>query len=409
MLWKPAVLKVILMAGACIASGAANFPAGSHGSHNSHGGGHSHGGDSHGGASRGGGHSLGRGFHRGRSNSGGRCLGGSSRLGSFSNGSSGDSRQGNAMSNARSGAFSSQQSRNSPFGRPATGAAANRATGGWSSGSIAGRGGSLSSNPANSYRPASSFEASRPLSNPVGYGSRSPSSSLTSRSVPGGVYRGGPRAGLSFDSDRPPEAQRNSFGAARNTASYSSPLRNTDAGRNATNVRNSVTNGVATGTAANAMWRGSLSDSSRPLSARSELGNMSGRPNSSRADSSHFALNRQRAGLGISYVHASGLRDSPFSQGRRAGFAGGRPLGRASLGFNGGSAFGNGADWFFGNLFGLALDLGRFSWPALGFAGLNLLDSAIQSSSWHPNPGFQSPEPALCPDLYSPGDFACTQ
>jgi hypothetical protein len=49
MLWKPAVLKVILMAGACVASGTANLAAGSHTSHNSHGGGHSHGGGSHGG------------------------------------------------------------------------------------------------------------------------------------------------------------------------------------------------------------------------------------------------------------------------------------------------------------------------------------------------------------------------
>ncbi len=380
MMWKPAVLRVMLIAGACLAAGAVSVASRSHGGHSSHGGGHSHG-------SYRGGHTHSGGFHLSRPGGrGGAHFGGRNLPDGFSSGFSAASRQRTSMSNARSGAFSSQRSRSSAYDRAGFASSSNRVSNGRGDGTGLGHAGAPRLISGSNARSVSSLVNNRPPSNRLGYGNQGARSAFASREVLSGTSRSGSGYRSSFDLNRPPSAPPNSAPASLRGGS---PL--------------------ARGTAASPTLS---SDSNRPTNTRSGLGsglrNLSGRENSSWLNTSYFGSGREGSNFGNSRFNGSRFQHSSFSQREHGGFAGGRPFSQAPIGFGGGGGFGGGPGWLFGDLFGLALDLGRFSWPYLGFVGLNLLDSASQSSSWNSNTDYQ-PGWTPCPDLYSPGDFACTQ
>jgi hypothetical protein len=417
MMWKPAVLKVMLIAGACLAAGAVSVASRSPGGHGSHGGGHSHG-------SFRGGHTHG-GFHLGRSGGGGGGhFGSSNRHGGFSGGFSGAPRQRSSISNTRSGAFSSQQYRSSAYDRAGFASSSNRVSNGRGGLGHAGAPRSTSGGNAGSV---SSLVNNRPPGNRFGYGNQEARRAFASREVPSGASRPGSIYRSSFDSNRPPSAQPNSAPeslrggsalargtAASRTLSWDSNRHGDRAGsaNYAPQVRNPLGGGSLPNSPSSAHKRGFSSDSNRPSNTRSGvgsgLGNWSGRGNSSWRNTSYFGSGREGSNFGNAHFNGSRFRNSSFSRWGHGGFAGGRPFSQAPTGFGGGGGFDGGPGWLFGDLFGLALDLGRFSWPYLGFVGLNLLDSALQSSSWNSNTGYP-PGGAPCPDLYSPGDFACTQ
>jgi len=104
-------------------------------------------------------------------------------------------------------------------------------------------------------------------------------------------------------------------------------------------------------------------------------------------------------------------------------------FGRGSFGYGGyghrGFGFGGNDFWFLGDLFGLALDFGRFAWSPwapVGLLGWDLLDSGIQAldgldsngqqsytNQQQPYPDDQQPYTPLCGTYYSDENPGCQQ
>lgn len=77
----------------------------------------------------------------------------------------------------------------------------------------------------------------------------------------------------------------------------------------------------------------------------------------------------------------------------------------------GGGWYGGGDDlWILGDLFGLALNFGRFAWAPWGFVGGALLDTSVQAlSSFDSNDQQASYDPPLCGNYYSDENPGCLQ
>jgi hypothetical protein len=383
---KSAALKIVLVAIGCALVSAASLAVPSHGSHGSHGGGPSHGGGSHGG-----GH-----FHSSGSRGGGYFRG--NGHGAFSQGFSSARRQGSSSGFYRGpgsyqGSFSPRQNGSSGVTRGSS-IGWNRLASGYSNSRPSSRRTlSFGSSRGNESRSTAAFGPNRP-----------PNTQRTSINGPGrgtSVATKPPtsRANSSFDSNRPP-------GARRNWASVSARGQGFNGGASGGNVLSS--DSMRPGGQSNFA---SLTASSRRGSI---LGNETGRgfsPGSNRPPSARSpaaSTGYRKSGANTSYF-ASNVRNSSLSQFDRGRFGSGR-FEHTSIGYGGGSGdeFGAGASWLFGDLFGLALNFERFALPvAWAFLGVNLLDSALQSSSWDAKS--QPPNWEPCQDLYSPGNFACTQ
>jgi hypothetical protein len=100
------------------------------------------------------------------------------------------------------------------------------------------------------------------------------------------------------------------------------------------------------------------------------------------------------------------------SQGRGFGY---RRYGYDRFGYGG---YGGNDLWFLGDLFGLALDFGRFAWSPwapLGLVGLNLLDTGIQAldnsdtNNQQSYAGDQQSYAPLCGTYYSEENPGCSQ
>jgi hypothetical protein len=201
------------------------------------------------------------------------------------------------------------------------------------------------------------------------------------------------------------------------------------------------------------MGRGYSPGSDRPPSARSNIGNWSGRGNSYRTRSSfgtsatYFNANRGRSNLGNSRFAGGSLENASFSRFGSNQFAGSRfqgfernsfgrnglgrrgygDFGRGGFGYHRGGWYGGGGHggewhrggwngggndlWFLGDLFGLALDFGSFvwnPWAPVGLLGLNLLDTGIQAlDSLDNNDQQASYNPPLCGNYYSDENPGC--
>ena len=411
-------ILAVALAGAVVCS--ASFAARSHGGHGGHGGGGgrshgggSHGGGSHGGGLHGGGHSGG-GFHIGSSHgNGGGGFGGGRR-----SGFSGNQRSFGRGSNRGPGSFSSGYgSRDSGFGRNFF-SGANRASNGRAAFAGApGRSGFLSGN----LSPNTS--RSRSLSGP----NRPPSTSRNPYFSAGegrGSSRGNPsRRVLSSDAFRP-----NSRTASTNR---STPSRTVIAARD--------------------MNRASSFGADRPPYARSQI-SAADRGNAHLAVISYSTANRGSSNFGNSrfggyhstnasfsglgsgrfggrssdFGHGGGFqsRDRGYNRFGHNGFGnnrfgyggyGHRGFGDGGLGY--GRGYGGGDDfWIFGDLFGLALDFGRFAWSPwapLGLAGLSLLETGIQaldSSDYQQSYSNEQQSYApLCGTYYSEENPGCLQ
>jgi hypothetical protein len=198
----------------------------------------------------------------------------------------------------------------------------------------------------------------------------------------------------------------------------------------------------------------------RPPSARPSTGNVSLRGNSYAAGNAFGNVNRGRSNFGNSRLGSASLTNASFSNsgsgrlgGARSADFGRRGLqngfGHDSEGYNGFrrghfgyGAYGNGGYgyghfgyrgwrggndlWILGDLFGLALDFGRFAWSPwapLGLVGLDLLDTGVQALSnldnndnGYPDYGYQQPytydqpsSAALCGSDYSVENPGCNQ
>jgi hypothetical protein len=126
-------------------------------------------------------------------------------------------------------------------------------------------------------------------------------------------------------------------------------------------------------------------------------------------------MNPHRGGFG-----GHGFRGEHFE---RAGFGYGGYYHRGFGfgGFGGGPWLSPGDFWLFGDLFGLALDFGRFAaWPTWGLLGANLLDTGLQAlssgdDSYGSNANDQyyanGPQPyaPLCGNYYSDENPGCLQ
>lgn len=208
----------------------------------------------------------------------------------------------------------------------------------------------------------------------------------------------------------------------------------------------------------------------RPPSARPNTGNVSARANSF---NSYNNASRDRTGFGNAHFAGASLTNTSFSgvgSGRfssarssnaRSSFAG-RGIGSSSSAYNGfgrsnfgyggygrgyghrgfgygrfgygglgyGGWYGGGNDlWFLGDLFGLALDFGRFAWSPwapVGLVGWDLLNSGIQALDDQDNndqqsyqqpylndqqtyPNDQQPYTPLCGTDYSDENPGCQQ
>lgn len=398
---------------------------GSHGSHgggHSGGGGHSHGGGHSGGRSHGGGSFHGGGSH-GMSSHGSTFRGGSSHMGGGASRHSVGAFRGGSFSGLRGRNGMSRGSFSQNFGsrRYSNTGSANFRGNGWtgsgpsqghrmSAGNLPGRGGwgqqrspsrtsrgfsfdgsgSRGSRPnwAASYsrggtswdRPfgrSSSFDSNRPSSRQFGSMNRS------SRVASNGWGRRTSVGADRFDG-------RGSFGGSRafdRKWAPSSASRFGGASTRGFGPRNTLRTARSYG-------------SDRPADGRrSELGNLSGRGNSSWANRSRFGANGGRSNFGGSRFSGRGrFENASFSRFGNRGFSGSRGYGfrhdgfrRGGWGYGGfrqhGYGFGGwGGDpwwddlWFLGDLFGLALDFGRLAiTPAWGIAGWGLLDAGLQA------------------------------
>jgi hypothetical protein len=408
--WK---ILAVALAGAVVCS--ASFAARSHSSHGGHGGGggRSHGGGSHGGGSHGGGHSGG-GFHIGSSHgNGGGGFGGGRR-----SGFSGSQRSTGRGYSRGPGLFSSGHgSRDSSFGRNSFSGASRASNGRAAFAGGPGRSGFLPGN----FSPNSSRSSSGP--------------------------------------NRPPSASRNSYFSARegNGSSRGNPSRrvlSSDVVRPST--RTAFTNRSTTSRtsviAAHDMNRASSFGADRPPYARSQI-SAADRGNAHLAAISYSTANRGTSNFGNSRfggyhsTNASfsslgsghfGGRPSDFGRGggfqsrdrgynhfghngfghNRFGFGGYRHRGFGYGGLGTGRGYGGGDNdfWIFGDLFGLALDFGRFAWSPwapLGLAGLSLLEDGIQaldnSDYQQSYSNEQQSYAPLCGTYYSEENPGCLQ
>jgi hypothetical protein len=469
-MWRPAVLKITILTAACAVFGAANLMASSHGSHGSHGGG----GHSHGGGSRGVGHSRGGSFHSrgsrglGGGHSGGVHLGGNRRGysggffsagrarasgGNFSRGSVGGPGSFSASpyrggGSARGFSFGSNRSAMGGYSNSRVSSSAGFRSGPGFGGAFTGTGTS---------RSAASFGANRPPS---------------AQRAAGGWGRGGSTSnyastgarGFSFGENRPSSAQRSSGNAS--AMGGQGFARGTQVGRvtsanvnraggispdRASPTRGNFVSGRGIGAGA-AMNRASLLGSDRPPYARANGGNVLAGGNSRPTNTLAREMNRSGSNFGATRFGSSSFRNASFSnsnlnsshfggrgsssfgrsgwQGRgvgqnRSGYGGldrgrfgheGFRHGGYGYGGYGRGWYGGGDDfWFLGDLFGLALDFGRFAitpWAPLGLVGLDLLNTGIQAlGSWDDNnqgsyydqPGYAP----LCGTNYSDENPGC--
>jgi hypothetical protein len=128
----------------------------------------------------------------------------------------------------------------------------------------------------------------------------------------------------------------------------------------------------------------------------------------------------------VGSVRFGGVRSSNFRRGgfqsRDAGYNhfGHNGLGRSRFdhgGFGHGGGYGGDNDfWIFGDLFGLALDFGRFAWSPwapLGLAGLSLVENGIQALDSLDNQQSYTNEQQsygpLCGTYYSEENPGCLQ
>jgi hypothetical protein len=183
----------------------------------------------------------------------------------------------------------------------------------------------------------------------------------------------------------------------------------------------------------------------RPPSARPDASNGSARANSySTTNHGRNSFGNSRfAGASLTNTSFSGVGSGRFTGARssnlaRSGFSGSgvgssrfgyNNFGRGSFGYGGyghrGFGFGGNDFWFLGDLFGLALDFGRFAWSPwapVGLLGWDLLDSGIQAldgldnngqqsytNQQQPYPDDQQPYTPLCGTYYSDENPGCQQ
>jgi hypothetical protein len=470
------VLRIALACACLAATCGSGLAAGSRGGHGSHGGGgHSHGGGFHGGGSRGGGHfRSGGGFHGGG--------------GLFHGGSRGSGFSGRGFSGARGGLFGSSRrgfggtrggfsgssrgfstSRGFSSQTYSSRAFANSGGSGWTSLSRSQSSrmtspGFSSRNPWGQWSPparaSSSFDAYRPGGNhsaPLRNFSRGGSAWNNAASRSAGRSNG-------YDSNRPPWSQSPSMGrglqsapgwtrASAQRASFAAN-RSLEVNRPpSTQPRSANASPARVSGPTNTLRHVDFANSNRPPTSRAAtLGSLSGRGNSSWSNTSYFVANHGRSNSGGSRFPGSSFTNgqSSFSRSSSFGGAGSRSFGFSRAGFRrdgfgrgrygygrfghrgygyggwGGDPWSSGADfWFLGDLFGLALDLGRFAvWPTWGLAGLNLLDSGLQALDSSGGDSYGNdyggaynggqyytnqapPYPALCGTYYSDENPGC--
>jgi hypothetical protein len=462
---KPAVLRLMVMSAAFALAGARSLSAGSHGSHGSHGGG----GHSHGGGSHSGGHSHGGGFHSsGSRGEGGHFGGGGGHFGGSGRGSSGGffsgRRAGGGGSNLSRGSFRGSGAFSSPqYGSPGTARGfsfgSNRpAMSGHSNSRVSSSAGFRSGlGFARPPRTAASFGPNRPPNSQQRASSPWPGRSGT---ISSNASAGGRRSSVS--DNRPPSAQRNResapamggprYGGGTQSARALSTNLNRPGGSGVSFDRASPSR--SNGVVGRQMNRASSFGSDRPPYVRANSGNASDRGTSQPTNTSYRAVNRGGFNFGNSRFAGPSFTNTSFSNSNSGRFGGGRSsnfghggmqgrgfgynhsgysgFGRGRFGYDGfrhrdfgysgfdrGGGYGGGDDfWFFGDLFGLALDFGRFAfspWAPLGFVGLDLLNTGIQAigsldynNQQSYNNAQQSYAP-LCGTYYSEENPGCVQ
>jgi hypothetical protein len=183
----------------------------------------------------------------------------------------------------------------------------------------------------------------------------------------------------------------------------------------------------------------------RPPSARPDTSNASARANSyNNTNRGRNSFGNSRfAGASLTNTSFSGVGSGRFTGARssnfgRSGFTGSgvgssrfgyNNFGRGSFGYGGyghrGFGYGGNDFWFLGDLFGLALDFGRFAWSPwapVGLLGWDLLNSGIQAldgldnngqqsytNQQQPYPDDQQPYTPLCGTYYSDENPGCQQ
>ena len=185
--------------------------------------------------------------------------------------------------------------------------------------------------------------------------------------------------------------------------------------------------------------------SDRPPSARFTPGNLSGRGNSYRSDTSYFNANRGSSNYGNSRFSGANFTNTSFTRSGSGSFGGSFGSERGRFGQRGGSGYGRyghngygyghfghgdgrygggwygggygggwygGGDdlWILGDLFGLALNFGRFALEPWSYLGGALLDTSVQALSSFDNYDQQaSYNPPLCGNYYSDENPGCLQ
>jgi len=373
----PTVSKLLLTSILTLALSATPIPAFA-----KHHGGGSRGG-SHGGGSHGSSHSRGSGgFHFGGGRSSGK---------SFRSGRSAAPRQMGGDSFRRSSVWSPRANRNSAvLGGLRNYSNSQRSTSGVARRSIGSPIGRTFA--TGTHTPGMSFDSNRP-----------PNAAWTSRGWSRPVqssWAGAPRSTSSFNSDRPPSAASSSRGwSGQGPSSWVSTPRSA-----------------------------SSFNSNRPPSAASPLRNWSGQNQFSWKNVSRsaptFEQHRRRSSFESSRSGNSGIGHSSFSHSRvwssarrhgNSQFDGAHPFDWGAASFNRETAYGGSDFSFFPDLFGLALDLGGFGLRSLsllgsglnafGPLGINLLGSALANSN--SDLGMDSPQWGPGPAFYPTGNLAC--
>jgi hypothetical protein len=373
----PTVSKLLLTSILTIALSATPIPAFA-----KHHGGGSRGG-SHGGGSHGSSHSRGSGgFHFGGGHSSGK---------SFRSGRSAAPRQMGGGSFRRSSVWSPRANRNSAvLGGLRNYSNSQRSTSGVARRSIGSPIGRTFA--TGTHTPGMSFDSNRP-----------PNAAWTSRGWSRPVqssWAGAPRSTSSFNSDRPPSAASSSRGwSGQGPSSWVSTPRSA-----------------------------SSFNSNRPPSAASPSRNWSGLnqfswKNASRSGPS-FEQHRRRSSFESSRSGNSGIGHSSFSHSRawsgarrhgNSQFDGAHPFDWGAASFNRETSYGGSDFSFFPDLFGSALDLGGFGLRSLsllgtglnafGPLGINLLGSALTNSN--SDLAMDSPQWGSGPAFYPTGNLAC--
>ena len=406
----PTVSKLLLTSILTLALSATPIPAFA-----KHHGGGSRGG-SHGGGSHGSSHSRGSGgFHFGGGHSSGK---------SFRSGRSAAPRQMGGDSFRRSSVWSPRANRNSAvLGGLRNYSNSQRSTSGVARRSIGSPIGRTFA--TGTHTPGMSFDSNRP-----------PNAAWTSRGWSRPVqssWAGAPRSTSSFNSDRPPSAaspsrgwssqgQSSWAGTSRLATSFNSNRPPSAASPSRGWSGQGPSSWVSTPRSASSF------NSNRPPSAASPLRNWSGQNQFSWKNVSRsaptFEQHRRRSSFENSRFGHSGIGHSSSSHSRawssahrhgNSQFDGAHPFDWGAASFNRETSYGGSDFSFFPDLFGLALDLGGFGLRSLsllgsglnafGPLGINLLGSALANSN--SDLGMDSPQWGPGPAFYPTGNLAC--